>query len=500
MQDSPGNTKSYSQISSVGVVTRDRIKGLRRCLVSYVENGKRNGRDSDFIVVDDSDSATTRQHAKQILLSLKLLHDVKVAYAGRFEKIQFARSLIKYGDLPKEVIDFALFDTERCGCTIGANRSADDDTLCRVALAPEFREGVKYDSTRDFLSYWFYSDPEETARSVIDVNRDVLAIHEQMLGGDIKDCVSSLVKAEVNGQKKNDSELSRSLLPRQGRVLLTFTGVYGDAGMYSQAPYFWMNEESTRRLVQSDNSEHSAWSSRELFRVSSQACITSNTRGCLASAFGCDNRGVLPPYVPVMRGEDALFGLTLRACFANAYFGHLPWAIHHSPIRPRSFSTEDLWNVASRARFGDVIAMCVKSFKPDPKFADGAEKLHALGKHLTNIGSLAITEFEEFIRLSLCEHKSKEIAYLADKLPEARRLSALLGENMSHYLNTLRVSLTKDEYIIPSELLAAHAPGEASRVIQRIVFKFGQLLSWWPEIVETAKRLREQGRRLAPSL
>jgi hypothetical protein len=267
--------------------------------------------------------------------------------------------------------------------------------------------------------------------------------------------------------------------------------------MYSPIPYFWMNQESTLRLAQSGDSP---WFSRELFRVAPQASITGNTRGCLASAMGCDNRDLLPPFVPVMRGEDALFGLMLRACFANAYIGHLPWGIHHSPLQPRSFSAEDIWKVAARARFCDVIAVCVKSFLRSPKFVEDVERLRLLGKHLISIGSLPLTEFEEFIRLSLWEQKSREIAYLENNLPNTQQLSSVIGGNISYYLDTLQESLAKDEYIVPDELLAAYAPDEARRLTRQIVLKFGHLLSWWPEIVETAKRLREQGCRLAPSL
>ncbi len=45
--------------------------------------------------------------------------------------------------------------------------------------------------------------------------------------------------------------------------------------------------------------------------------------------------------------------------------------------------------------------------------------------------------------------------------------------------------------------MGKYSPDEARILGKDLVFKFGQLLLWWPDIVQAAKQLRWQGKRLA---
>jgi hypothetical protein len=81
-----GEAESNPKISSVGVVTRDRIPSLKRCLLSYVANAKEHGRTHDFVVMDDSDSPAARATTVQFLRSMKKDHEVETRYAGLTEK------------------------------------------------------------------------------------------------------------------------------------------------------------------------------------------------------------------------------------------------------------------------------------------------------------------------------------------------------------------------------------------------------------------------------
>ncbi len=505
--------ESPTPIQSIGIITKDRVDALRRCLHSYIENTKAHAHQSEFVVMDDSDPSQKGTYVQKMLLSLKLLQDVKIAYAGLTEKALFAKSLIQYGDIPADIVNFALFDTEKCGTAIGANRNAlllqtvgevalsvDDDTVCRIAPAPDFRDGISYGATRSRLGFWFYSDPEETLQKVPPVDKDLLAIHEQMLGMRVQDCLPVFDPIRADRQEQERYLHSDSLLSHTGSIMLTCMGTYGDAGSFSPAPYFWMNHESFRRLALSDKNTHSAWTSRENFRAVSQASVTMSSWGCNGGIFGFDNRGLLPPFMPVMRGEDALFGLVIHACFPEAYIGHLPWAVHHAPLQQRYFTTRDLSQAASRTRLCDLVGTCVKSFFRRPGLSNGREHLRALGNHLSEISSLPLPEFEEFLRLRMWEQKSGEIMFLEAQLPDVRKLSSVFGGNMSYYLDTLQASLPKDEYIIPVDLAATCSPNEARLKVKQILFKYGQLLAWWPQMIDTATKLREQGCQVAPSL
>lgn len=55
----------------------------------------------------------------------------------------------------------------------------------------------------------------------------------------------------------------------------------------------------------------------------------------------------------------------------------------------------------------------------------------------------------------------------------------------------------KSEYVIPEELLKGRGLAEARHLSKRLVYKFGQLLYWWPEMMAAARKLRAQSQRLA---
>jgi len=57
---------------------------------------------------------------------------------------------------------------------------------------------------------------------------------------------------------------------------------------------------------------------------------------------GFDNRQMLPPYLPIMRAQDRLFGYMLDFIFPSAITLDYPWAIPHLPIPERKWQSRDL--------------------------------------------------------------------------------------------------------------------------------------------------------------
>jgi len=500
------------RIASVGVVTRNRIDSLKRCLISHIENSKQNGRENDFIVMDDSEDFSNRDNTRQMLLLLKTHYDVEISYAGLEEKVRFANTLIDRG-LPPDVVDFALFDVEKCGCSIGANRnglllhtigdlvlSADDDTMCRIAAAPESRDGLAFDSSNGFMQFWFFPDRESAMRSAAFADKDILAIHERLLGRDLGSCISALSETTDLNLDQISSRFLRGLQSGNGRVLVTFTGLIGDSGMPSPSGYLVLSPDSRKRLLQTKSDYLSACTSRELLRAVNRPTVTDNIWCCMTTALGYDNRALLPPFMPVLRNGDIIFGFTLRSCFKNGYFGHLPWAILHAPMEARLYSSDGIWQIAPSLQTSSVIVACMASLESRPNMVDGKEKLLALGKHLMEVGSMTLPDFEEFVRIKTWESKSTYIAMLENQLQIYKELPAFWADDIKKHLELTRKAIPRKEYIVPGDLLNSRSIEEARQLTQRLVFKFGQFLYWWPEIVEIAKNLRAQGQRLAATL
>ncbi|MET0621839.1 MAG: hypothetical protein ABW250_02555 [Pyrinomonadaceae bacterium] len=499
-----------ARVSTLGVVTRDRPESLRRCLDSYVENLRRYGRQTGLVVVDGSADADAGEQTRRSLQSLKARYGVDISYAGHDEKVSFAAALAAEGGLPPDVVEFALFDVEACGNATGANRNAlflhavgelllsvDDDTVCRLAAGPQpdASEGCLVSPADKFMEHWFFPDHEAALRAARFVDEDVLALHEQVLGKTLSACVQEFgERAGVEFGRVTPRLVGD--LRSGGRVLVSLTGIVGDAGSDIPPAYHVLSAESRQRLTLTEPAYLSARKSRELLRVVSRPCITSNP-SCMTTALGYDQRRVLPPFMPVMRGQDDVFGMSLRSCFEQGYFGHLPRAILHKPEERRAYAPESVHEQAAEVRMCSVVVACLTSHQFPPGALDPAERLRALGRHLAGIGSMTQPDYEEFVRLQLWRLQGANISILEQYVASAGAAPRFWVEAMGAYLEHLRRSLSAEGYFVPKDLARVKGAAEARALSQRLVLRFGRLLEHWPEMVEAARRLREKGRRLA---
>lgn len=499
------------RITSVGVVTNNRVAGLERCLVGFMENDREYGRTSEFVVMDDSQDAEVRGAAVEMLQSLKERYGVRVSYAGPAEKRSFAAALVEESDLPPDVVDFALFDTEQCGQPIGANRNAlllhtvgelafstDDDVVCEVAPAPTIKDGLAFEYRGDFTKFWFFPDRRTTLSSVTRVEEDILAIHERLLGRSLEGCIAEFSQGRLCFEQVTSLTLQH-LSSHRGRVPVTFNGVFGDSAMESPAMFLPLKFDSRERLLQSKSTYLSALTSREVMRTVDRACVTDNP-SCVTTAFGFDNSKLLPPFMPVLRSEDDIFGFTLRTCIEDGYFGYLPWAILHSPIEPRAYPKNYLKESATGVRMYNVILACLTSLQLWRNITDERQRLLSFGRHLVEIASATQRDFEEFVRLQVLRARSESIGYLEGYMHYCRRVPDFWADDLQYYIHNLQMALTAEDLIVPRDLLKGRDAEQARKTSRQLVLKFGQLLCHWPELVEAARALRAGGIRLAQQL
>lgn len=502
-------------ISKIGVVTRDRPDSLRRCLESYVENAQTYGREIDFVVADDSEVADTRSHTREMLREMAQRYGVSISYAGQEEKRRYAANLIAGGDLPPEVVEFGLFDAEAYGYTPGANRnslllemagdvffSTDDDTLCRFAVSRGVEdeddfETVHTDST-DPTSVWLFPDRETAIRESSFVNEDFLSHHEQLLGKQVASCVVAHGVDVLNLEGLNPSDLA-TIQAGTARVLVTLNGVLGDSGLRTPIAFRLLNRESRQRLMQTESHYQACRFSREALRVVENASVSRRT-WFLSAALAFDNRRLLPPFLPVARGEDGVFADTLRVCFEDGFLADLPRAVLHLPPEARFHLPEEVWELASRLPMGTLMSACVGSFQAWRGLTDGEEKLRALGQHLVDIGSMGLVDFEEFAKMHLWQIHSSYVSKAEEELQDYEGLPDLWLEDIQKYLDSIREAIRKPDYIVPSDGRPGLSSKETKLASLQLLKRFGELLIAWPDVMAKARQLRERGERLATVL
>lgn len=511
----PRHDGRTARITTVALVTRNRLAPMTRALTSYVEHAERHGRALQFLVVDDSDGGEATTSCREALATVKARYGISVAYAGPGEKRRFAKDVIERGHVPPGVANFALFDVERCGRAYGANRnalllatvgepvfSADDDTVCRTVAAPESDADVAWVSGRDPAEFWFFPDRETALRSGDVADTDIFACHEGLLGRQAAEMLPPGGPPDPTGITAASGR--SGIRPWHDMVVsVTFNGLVGDCAW--GAPFGWwgsalgyllLDEPSHRRLVRSAADYHTACRSREVLRVVRRPTLSDATF-CMTTFVGLDNRRLLPPFMPVQRGEDIVFGATLQHGFGDRCFGHVPWALLHAPVPPRRFWPGEMVRTASGFDTAKLILACMPASEEGAATGRG---LVVLGAHFIELGKLPSRDFDEYLRRRMRRINDGFAEQLEQRLHECEGAPEYWANDVRRYVALLREATQRPDYCVPLDLVDGRGRGEARVLAQRLVLRFGELLTWWPHMMEVATELRARDTSLATAV
>jgi hypothetical protein len=497
-------------IASTIIVTCNRLEPALRCLHDFVLCGKQAGRSGDFVVLDDSPDADVRQQYREALRAVAQREAVEVLYAGREEKRRFVDALVGDGgpsSLPRHVVEFALFGAEGLARLIGANRNAsllhtvggaflstDDDTRGRMALSPDADEGLALVSTNDPTDFWFFPDRDSAFGAAQFSDQDPWSQHERLLGRDLVSCVADHAgNVDLDGAS---SRLLTTLVSGEGRVRATASGIVGDCGMGAPTYYLTLRGNAHDRLVSSEAGYDVLRTTRDVLRVARRWTITDGSF-FMATSVGLDNSALLPPFFPVQFNEDGIFGVTLRSCFEQGFIGYLPCAIQHDPPERRAHRAQDLYQRQSHLNTADVVLHCLASHAHGLATREPAQRLRALGQHFKDCGTLKLCDFEEFLRVQRWRQLSASVSHLEDSLALYHDAPAGWTDDVHRCIDEAHECLKRQDDIAPADLVPGHDAEQARALVQRLLFRFGELLEHWPDIHEAAGALRQRGHALA---
>ncbi len=488
-------------ISSVCIITRDRPSELLRCIRSYGENAERHGRPVDFVVVDDSREEQIQRANFNGLRELSAQLRQRILYSSPAGRAAYTKRLAhESGEY--ELAQFALFATEGCAEAMGAIRNAvllqtagelilsvDDDTVCLPAHAPNQRSNANFADECDPTEFWFFEDRPAACAFANRIDLDVIAGHEHLLGADLPlavRCASSSNPIDFSGAC---SHLVSSILADTGSIRLTFNGVYGDSGMYSGFGLLEHTEPGTRgRLLCSRVAYTTALTSREVFRSATATTITHGPP-VIGAMFGLDNRNLLPPFFPILRNEDGVFGATLARCDEHGYFAHLPWAMAHFPGGRRQYY--HYMATADSFRLTDFVAALILNCPAISR--NSADRMQEIGQYLVKIGTMANSHFEDALQSTMLHRFSRQSPYLLGLIDKYSGTPDFWALDLSAWVERRCKALLSGSCIRAIDL----PDGGNLEALRRVIRRFGALLNAWPHLVATARRLKADGVTLA---
>ena len=89
---------------------------------------------------------------------------------------------------------------------------------------------------------------------------------------------------------------------------------------------------------------------------------------------------------------------------------------------------------------------------------------------------------------------------LEERLRDEQDSSGFWAADVKAYIRLVRQTLASEAPCVPLDLMEGRTVSEARELSQQLVARFGELLYWWPEMVEAARTLCAHGSRLAQPL
>ena len=492
--------RGKQRLASVGVVTKDRPDLALRCLISHGNHLIHHGRALPMVVVDSSKpekASVLREGLRGLYRQL----GVQVRWIGLGEKVRLARELAAAAQVDPELVRFALLDTQGLGHDVGANRNAlllahagqsflstDDDMVCDLRQA----EGANHRlviSDEQPSHVVLHPDFGSARNSLVPAGACLADLHEQVLGRSVSSILSERKVEDILLGSVGTSTLG-TWMGEGARVVASFGGYYGDSGAGYPSFFLWSDPAMVEQLRGGVEQYRAALRSRQLVRAAGALTLTSN-RFTMCGSVAFDARELLPPFFPVLRGEDLCFGQLLRTCSERSLFAHLPQAVGHIPSPERAGMPEELWSpspfVSMVSLMGQIMEL---AGSVAPLAAPGEARLRLFGRCIREVASLPAAEFEQLLRERISVSTARSAARMAQMLEDtAASVPEYIADDLRRYIDHHLNILANPNRGLPLELLRRRSALDAHAAVQSLVDRYGRLVEAWPEILRAAQGL-----------
>ena len=481
----------------VVIITCDRPPALERLLGSIRENCDLEAVDRLW-VVDDSRSAESGDRNRELTAAAGAQAPVDFHYFGATAARELLDALIQQLPQHEEAIRF-LLDRERWidHKSYGLARNIshllsvgkpvvvfDDDALCEAYDTPFRTEGVAFNPGQQEAA--FYTDHEEWKQGLSRAALDPVAAHLQCLGLAVPEALSVLGLQQLPQEALRPAPVGFARnLKRDSRVLITECGSLGDPGTGGNIWLANMPAASRERLARSEGLLQSAlekrccWLGRELPTFRPFASISQVT--------GFDNRGYLPPYFPITRGEDRLFGEMTRYIYPDSVALEYPWAAPHLPLEERGWSEAEN-NYAIGTRFPGTLLKSLLGSGDDCLAADPLARLAFLASRFADLAGASDATLLNLLAEDRLGYKAGQIRKLQSKIQESADLPGDWRAYLEKALQQIQSSKLGDFRLESLKGVETDLEGAELLRFWRDMWRgFGQSMSAWSDIREAAR-------------
>jgi hypothetical protein len=247
--------------------------------------------------------------------------------------------------------------------------------------------------------------------------------------------------------------------------------------------------EARRELLTDGSTFRLAMTSREVWRIARQAILTHDP-ACMAYCMGLANDELLPPFMPIGRNEDSVFGAMLALADPLALFAHLPVGIIHDSNRSSLYPIDERTRSAQQTRISELLLLELQTMASSIPAGSIRERLEWIGHQLISLGETSPRTFAERVTHAVVTDRRRDLAMMASTaadtpLPDYWRAA------VDAYRIALQESTKQPRFFVPIECQMPDSSVDRFTATQAFLRHFGELIVWWPRIWETAKGLNQ---------
>jgi len=486
----------------VAIISWERPQALERLLLSIVKNC--NSKNFHCLyVIDDSRKAENIKQNRLLVEKFTSQIGTSLRYFGREEQRELITRLIERLPEHENAIRF-LIDHSRWEdhWTAGLSRNLalflscghrlvvmDDDAVCDVYNPPEPRPGITIsDKPRDAD---FFGGEQDWAFLHQPINPDPVNRHMQCLGLSLSEALNRLGENNLKpAGLENATPLQVSELHPGSPVLMTECGSLGCPGTANNTWLPYMAPGSLKQMLTSQTKTTFALTKRKVWSGRNQPHFA--PRPNMSQITGLDNGQMLPPYLPIMRGQDRLFGSMLDFIFPSAVTLDYPWAVPHLPIPDREWLNKDL-DFTPSASFPMFFFEKVIELKSTCQSNSPVDRLSALSAWFDDLAGASEKNLTDMYRDSRLQHDSETLQQLSDLLSAAESAPVDWQNYLRNGIRQLNIVMdqTSREDFVVKGLPDSMDGAELIEFWRHMWSDFATALNAWPEIRKAAADIAE---------
>ena len=486
----------------VAIITWERPEALERLLLSIVKNCATENFHCLY-VIDDSREAENINKNRVLVEKFTSKIEASLRYFGQAEQSNLIADLAKRLPEHEDAIRF-LIDQSRWKdhWTAGLSRNLalflscghhlvvmDDDVVCEVYNPPDLKPGITIsDNPREAE---FFGSEQDWAFLHQPTNPDPVDRHMQCLGLSLSQALNLLGQDRLKpAGLENATALQISELQPSSPVLMTECGSLGCPGTGSNTWLPDMAPVSLKRMLASAERTTNSLTTRKVWSGRNQAHF--GPRPNMSQITGLDNREMLPPYLPIMRGQDRLFGNMLDFIFPSAITLDYPWAVPHLPLPDRAWRHKDL-EFTSPSLFPLFFYEKVIEIKSTCQSTSPTSRLSALSAWFNDLACATPDHIAGMYRDSQLFSDSESLQHLSALLSETESAPVDWQNYLRNGIRQLNIGMDRaSQGDFPIKGLPGSLKGnELIEFWKDVWADFAEVLGAWPEIRKVAAEITE---------